>query len=338
MPRGDQLSRQWQLVRLLSGRQGRTLAQLKSELGVTKRTVQRDIAVLERAGFPVVTEERNGSIFWHFVEGFHVESPLALTLTELMALYFSKGLLRPLQGSAMHESLESAMQKIGASLPAPTFHLLRALESAVSVRSLGWKDYSRCRGVVDSLTRAIFHRLTVRLEHAAAGYRRTVEHTVDPYRLWYVNNGLYLVGQDHRKDALRVFAIERIRSAAPTNRHFQVPPDFDFNKFTETAFQMIWGEPQLVRVHFSADQSPYITERTWHPSQAIEKRRGGSTILSLRVADLGEVKRWLIGFGAEAQVLEPKQLRDEIAQECAHLLQSAKHRSAGDAREESWKR
>jgi hypothetical protein len=44
--------------------------------------------------------------------------PIALTLTEQMALYFSKGLFKPLQGTPMYESLESAMQKIGSQLPA----------------------------------------------------------------------------------------------------------------------------------------------------------------------------------------------------------------------------
>ena len=60
---GDQLSRQWRLVRLLSGKLGRSLAQLRAELGVTKRTVLRDIEGLERAGFPIVSEARDGTIF-----------------------------------------------------------------------------------------------------------------------------------------------------------------------------------------------------------------------------------------------------------------------------------
>jgi len=51
------------------------------------------------------------------MEGFHAEAPVSLTLTEQVALYFTKGLLRPLQGSPVYESLESAMQKIGAQLP-----------------------------------------------------------------------------------------------------------------------------------------------------------------------------------------------------------------------------
>src|SRR5271166_4260592 len=73
LSRGDQVTRQWQLIRLLTGKYGRTLAQLRSELGVTKRTVQRDIADLERAGFPVISDNRNGTVYWHFMEGFHAE-------------------------------------------------------------------------------------------------------------------------------------------------------------------------------------------------------------------------------------------------------------------------
>ncbi|MGA2988803.1 MAG: WYL domain-containing protein [Terriglobia bacterium] len=56
-------------------------------------------------------------------------------------------------------------------------------------------------------------------------------------------------------------------------------------------------------MRYSASQAPYIRERTWHPSQKIETEPDGSIILTLKVADLGEVKFWLIGFGAEAEVL-----------------------------------
>jgi predicted DNA-binding transcriptional regulator YafY len=94
MPRDDQLIRQWTLTRLLRGRIRRTFAQLAGELGVTKRTVQREIEVLTVAGFPVTSDVPNGTVFWHFTEGLHTETPIALTLTEQMALYFGKGLFK----------------------------------------------------------------------------------------------------------------------------------------------------------------------------------------------------------------------------------------------------
>ena len=224
MPRGDQLTRQWRLVHLLAGHLGRTLAQLAGELGVAKRTVQRDIETLSVAGFPVSSETRNGTVFWHFMEGFHAEAPIALTLTEQMALYFSKGLFKPLHGSPIYESLESAIQKIGSQLPAQSFKFLRGLDQGISVSSFGLKDYSHSKEVIDALTRAVFNRFTVRILHRAPYREKAVEREVDPYKLWYVNNGLYLVGYDHKENALRTFAVavSRVNGGTRANIVFSV--------------------------------------------------------------------------------------------------------------------
>ena len=279
MARGDQLTRQWKLVRLLSGKLGRSLAQLRSELGVNKRTVQRDIAGLERAGFPIVSEAREGTIFWHFIEGFSAESPVSLTLTELMALYYSRGLLRPLQGSIIYDSIESAMQKVGATLPAQSLRLMRELEGAVAVSTSGWKDYSRSRDIMDKLTKGVLHRYTARIEHTAVGYKEPVSREIDPYELWYVNNGLYLVGHDHRSDDLRVFAVERINSVSLTNRRFD-PSGFDFQKFSHSAFVVIGGEPQEVEIQFSRPSAvcsgTHVAPQSSAEHQAQRRRRSAS--------------------------------------------------------------
>ena len=157
--------------------------------------------------------------------------PIALTLTEQMALYFSKGLFKPLQGTPMYESLESAMQKIGSQLRAQSFQFLRGLDQGISVSSFGLKDYSHSKEIIEVLTRAVFQRFTVRILHRAVHHERALQREVDPYKLWYVNNGLYLVGHDHLEGTLRTFAVERIQSAKLTNRRFEIPPDFNFEEF-----------------------------------------------------------------------------------------------------------
>jgi proteasome accessory factor B len=128
-----------------------------------------------------------------------------------------------------------------------------------------------------------------------------------------------MVGHDHRENELRTFAVERIQSALVGNRRFEIPPDFNFEEFRKTAFNVIWGEPQEVMIRFSPAQAPYIKERTWHPSQHIETEDDGSIVLTMHVADLDEVKRWLIGFGAEAEVIEPDELANEIVHECEEV-------------------
>ena len=309
------------LMTLLEGRVGRTLDQLRAELGVTKRTVQRDLDALRAAQLPLTSDTRNGTVRWRFVERFTPRSTVSFSLPEMMALYFSRGLCKPLQGTAVYETLQNAYNKIGAAIPAEGLNFLRSIEDGISVSTFGWKDYSKSAEVVQQLTKAVFHHQTVELTHTAGGRDTPLARRVDPYRLWYVNNGLYLIGLDHYKHEIRVFAVERISAVTVTNRRFEVPSDFVFEEFTKTAFQMVWGEPQTVRIWFSPEQAPFVAERTWHSSQRITREEDGSIILELSVADLGEIKRWLIGWGAAAQVLEPSELILEIKQELSAIRQ-----------------
>jgi len=319
--RGDQLIRQWKIVTLLSGRVGRSLDQLKAELGVTKRTIQRDIAVLEAVGIPVVSEPRDGTVYWRVVNPMRDSADPSFTLPELMALYFSRDLLRVLHGSPMQDALDSALQKIGARLPAAGHDLLRRLKEQTAVSVIGWKDYSKSSAIIDALNRAIRHRLSVRISHKPLKAPEARMRIVDPYRLWYAGDGLYLIAHDHVKGATRTFAVERIGSVSTTNQRFTVKEDFDFEAFKRTAFPVHGGEPQSVRIRFSPDQAPYVMERHWHDSQKLIPQEGGSLVLELQVGNLWEVKRWLIGWGADAEVLEPGDLGQSIRAECKAILE-----------------
>ncbi len=110
------------LARLLRGK-GRTLQQLRAELGVTKRTIQRDLQVLEQTGVPVTSEKRARSVYWRLIYD-PADAAVDLTHEERMALYFARGLMKPLVGTPFYEALDSAMAKIGAGISAPGHSLL----------------------------------------------------------------------------------------------------------------------------------------------------------------------------------------------------------------------
>jgi predicted DNA-binding transcriptional regulator YafY len=194
------------------------------------------------------------------------------------------------------------------------------MDAQVGIAAFGLKDFSRSRDVIAALTRAIQHHFTVTLSHATPQHRNAVEYRLDPYRLQYHQGGLYLIALDHAKEDVRTFAVERIRTAAVTRSRFTPPPAATLDELQSTAFQLIHGEPQLIRIRFSPEQAPYVAERIWHESQKLEEQPDGSVILSLTVASLWEVKRWLLGWGADAEVLEPCDLRQAVFDECKDLL------------------
>ncbi len=89
---------------------------LPSDHACHVRTVRRDLEALE-ARFPIITERRRGKTIWRLMDGFDRTIRLAFSQTELMALVFSKDLLRPLDGTELKSSLDSAFNKMVAMLP-----------------------------------------------------------------------------------------------------------------------------------------------------------------------------------------------------------------------------
>jgi predicted DNA-binding transcriptional regulator YafY len=75
-----------------------------------------------------------------------------------------------------------------------------------------------------------------------------------------------------------------------------------------------------VKIAFSPSMAPFIRERQWHSSQHLENQPNGSIQLSLEIADTLELRRWILSFGKEAEVLEPDSLRREIQEEAQALV------------------
>ena len=75
----------------------------------------------------------------------------------------------------------------------------------------------------------------------------------------------------------------------------------------------------MVRIRFSPYQARWIRERRYHESQVNEEQPDGGLIVTLRVAGTEEVRRWALGYGAEAEVLEPASLRAALAEEAKKL-------------------
>jgi predicted DNA-binding transcriptional regulator YafY len=315
MPRNDQVTRQWHLLRTLeASREGVTLQGLADGLPAEftrhHRTIRRDLEALEAAGFPLLTEKVDGrGVVWKLMEGFRHVPALAFSPTELIALTFSRGLLRPLEGTQLRAALDSALTKAATALPAPGHAYLKQLDGLFAIGLGPHVSYRQHRETIDKLTEAITKGRTVQLRYFTASRDTTTRREVDPYRLWYAHGALYLVAHCHLRDSVRLFAVERIRTCTLTPHAFQLPLHFDLEAYVGDALRVMRGKPVTVELLFDKATTAWVKDRTWHPSQQTTLENSGRLRMTLTVGATPELVGWLLGFAGGVTVLRPTELK-----------------------------
>ncbi len=308
--RGDQLARQWRLLkRIEAGRRGVTVARLAEYEEITLRTAYRDLESLQEAGFPLYTEKSGRAQRWFLMNDYSFDVPQPFTLTELMSLHIYEDLIRVFQGTMFYDSLESLFKKVRASLPPQTLAFLDRVRSTFKVGIKPYKDYGRFREILTGINRAALNRSRIEIVYHALKSPEETVRKVDPYRIWFFEGTIYLIGYCHLRGDMRVFVLDRIRKLRETEESFEIPDSFDLQEFIGDSFRVMRGETHLIRIRISPDWARYVGERIWHESQRTVELPGGGLEISFRAAGLEEIRGWVLSLGPEAEVLEPRELR-----------------------------
>ncbi len=326
MARGDQLIRQWRLLHLLGVRGGRSVEELAQEMGCSRRTLWRDLAVLQTAGFPLTTDRDGRENRYRLVEGSREAPRVPFTLTELMSLHMGRHLLVPLRGTPVGEAIHTALQKISATLGPAAKDFLTNLDQSMSARAVGVKDYSHASETLRLLQQGLQERRTLEAKYHSFGRDAVTGRRLDPLHLWYQQGGIYLAAYCHTRRQVLTFALERFRDVRLTGDTFEAPREFNLERYLEGSFGVFRGEPVRVALRFSRRVARYIAERQWHPSQVASLLLTGELELTLRVPLSPELRRWILGFGQDVEVLKPKSLREEIRREWLAALRGSEGR------------
>lgn len=320
MARGDQLSRQWKIIQtLMAAKHGRSAADMAKTLGCHSRTVYRDLEALQLAGFPLYTEKNENRTLWSILETGKHHLPIPLNLTELMALYFSRNLLKFLDGTAISDSLDTLFDKVKATLPPEYMEYLGKMESSLQVGVKTRKPYQRFQHTLGQIQDAVQHQQHINIVYYTMSRRERTRRRVAPYKVWFYDETFYLIGYCHQRKAIRLFAIERIENIEITQDRFEAPEGFDADRYMQASFGVFQGDPVGIKIRFTPDTAGYIREKIWHPTQTLEPLPDGGLLFQAEVAGLEEVTWWLLRWGAGAEVLEPATLRQMVAHQVSAM-------------------
>jgi predicted DNA-binding transcriptional regulator YafY len=325
--RGRQLLRILKLIKLFEhSRYGLTINELCREMTVTRRTLYRDLEMVEDAGYRFVKEGGGGGFSkkWRFPPGMRKAPDKPYTESELLSLYFCMNLLQPFRGTPLRDGLESLLAKIEATFTEEEREYFGDLVFTHVAKMTPSKDYRRHAATVSALSRACLEHKKVEVVYRA-GDDQSKTYAFSPYCIAYYGGELYTIGWSDHRQAVRTLRVDRIKTIKPLTAKFERPKDFDPEDYLGRSFGIYSeGEQEKVAIEFAKEAARTVLEREWHPTQRIEQQPNGKVTLKMTVQGIAEVARWVLYHAPYAKALEPKELRTMVAENAAKAAASHK--------------
>ena len=283
---------------------------LAGALEVSRKTIVRDIAFMrDRLNLPIEFDPQlNAYRYTHPVSAFPT---VQVSEGELLALLVARKALEQYRGTPFHRQLEISFDKLTGGLKDRiSFSPADELQS-VSFKNAGIGKADMA--VFYTLRSAVLRQHEVAFNYRKPGETKTVPRRVHPYHLAHRETLWSLVAFDCERQALRTVALPRLSAPRALPETFVRPPDFSPEKFFANALGVLSGERDYrVVIRFTAAVADRVREREWHESQEWRDLPAGGLELKLRLGALPEIERWVLTWGVDAEVIQPKELRERL--------------------------
>lgn len=186
-------------------------SELADRLGVTDRTVRRDVDRLRELGYPVVAAM--GAAGGYRLTAGSALPPLVLDEDEAVAVAVGLRVAAGQSVAGIEDAAVRALTKLEQVLPAKLRRRVRVVGTAVAVRSGSGPSVDP--EILTVLAAAVTNRERVRMRYLDAGGAESRRH-VEPLGVVAAGRRWYLVAYDLDRDGWRSFRADRITAPQPT--------------------------------------------------------------------------------------------------------------------------
>jgi proteasome accessory factor C len=297
---------------------GSELKELAAAFGMAPAELRRDLDLLFMSGLPPygpgdlidVDVDEDGRIWISMAD--HFSRPLHLTRIEALAVYLRGTELLATPGLPEAPVLAKALRRLRDSLGAET---LGAADERIEMALVeGAPEH------LDVLREAARAHDRLEIEYFAASTGEWSHREIDPEEVFSGMGHWYVAAWDVDSDAERLFRADRVRSAKPTGESF-IPRGL---KGAGRDLYSPTGDDVAVRLRLKPG-ARWIAE--YYATTQVEERDDGDLEVTLPARQLGWVARLLLRVGPDAEVVEPAELRDEVARLAAETLARYRHKT-----------
>ena len=287
--------------------------------GLSRSTLGRYINVLrDDFGAPVEYDfQKNG---YYYTDNTFFIQQVMLKEGELLTLSTILPLLEQYKNTPMEKAFRDLMVKLVQMLPDTI-----TVDSALINNEVHFiaDPITRLESeVFENVLKATKMRNTLELEYKTAQNTDYELRKFDPYHIICQKGSWYVLGYSHSSEAIRLWAMPRIRNCKITKEKFSIPKDFKLEEHVD--IQMgAWGagkQKYKVEIEFVKGMKTFVMERTWHKGQTIKENPDGTVYLSFETIQLSQVASWIMSFTGGAKALNPPELKEMVKNAANEIL------------------
>ena len=201
-----------------------TSEQLCQHLGMSYRTLMRDLAELKEAGVPINTEKgRGGGIS---IVGRWGLTKLQLNNSEVITLLVSLAIAESIKSPILVDNIQSIKNRISSAFPIEQQRVIAKVRKRILVGDVATQDliasYSKPRNsVLGDLTDSFFNLTKIQIRYQSSR-NETTERVIEPQLLYLAFPVWYFLCWDELRNDVRLFRIDRIIATKRTNSIFKL--------------------------------------------------------------------------------------------------------------------
>jgi predicted DNA-binding transcriptional regulator YafY len=295
------------------------VAALAARFEVTERTIYNDIDYFKSTLQAPIKYSRSRGGYYYTDATWLLPSVIA-TEGELLAFFLGAEVARRYLGTSFEEPLRTAIAKLSRNLPEKLQVDLNQLTQHYTFQPGATANTDPL--LLVALSEAITAHQPVEMTYFTASRGERNVRVIEPYHLYNVRGDWQVIAFDHLRGQFRNFAVSNIEAwEVLQDEHFTRDAAFSPDAYLAQGFLAERGDtPHLIEIWFDAYQAHYIRQRRWHATETITEHPDGAITLRFHSAALGELRRWVMGYGTHARVLAPEALRNDVIAELRAAL------------------
>ena len=164
-----------------------------------------------------------------------------------------------------------------------------------------------------AIQQCIVQKTVIEIEYLSQKNEVT-KRIIHPYKLFMYNNAWFVLGFDESKGDIRYFKLNRIQDFAVQHRKFVQLLTYKESDYLDEYGMKNNGEWYPIKLKLTGNYAMLVKERIYGKDQTIEEVDDKTTILSVKMQGQENILVFVLGFGANCEVLEPEWLKEKVVE------------------------